>query len=127
MEFLARFLDLANEKGLTISDIAKKTKLPRSTVSSYVNRKSLPSVVQLEILADFFGVTVDYLLGRTDEDGYYIKQNAQSLAPLGDTLTQDEKDLLKFYRGLNNVQKETVAVLAESLYGKNKAEVGKIS
>ena len=106
MEFLARFLDLANEKGLTISDIAKKTKLPRSTVSSYVNRKSLPSVVQLEILADFFGVSVDYLLGRTDEDGYYIKQNAQSLAPIGDTLTQDEKDLLKAFGELGPFERD---------------------
>lgn len=106
------------ERGLTIQQMAEILEVSQGSYNYYELGKTEPSIEKLKKLSDFFCVSIDYLVGSTSRI---------QVAPMGETLTQDEKDLLKFYRGLNNVQKETVAVLAESLYGKNKAEVGKIS
>ena len=107
------------ERGLTIQQMAEILEVSQGSYNYYELGKTEPSIEKLKKLSDLFCVSIDYLVGSTSR--------IQPVAPLGDALTQDEKDLVKFYRGLNNVQKETVAVLAESLYGKNKAEVGKIS
>ncbi|MBQ9782848.1 MAG: helix-turn-helix transcriptional regulator [Clostridia bacterium] len=119
--------ELREEKNLTQEALALAVGTSQRNIGRWENGINEPLYSQLLKLADFFNCSIDYLVGRTDDETFIIKQNDRTVAPMGDALTQDEKDLLKFYRGLNNVQKETVAVLAESLYGKNKAEVGKIS
>lgn len=45
----------------TLSD---KTGIPTSTVNSWCKGKSEPNSAQLVVLADFFDVSTDYLLGR---------------------------------------------------------------
>ena len=119
--------ELREENNLTQEALALAVGTSQRNIGRWENGINEPLYSQLLKLADFFNCSIDYLVGRTDDETFIIKQNDRTVAPMGDALTQDEKDLLKFYRGLNNVQKETVAVLAESLYGKNKAEVGKIS
>lgn len=39
----------------------------RQAISLYENGKRIPEIDALTSFADYFGVTVDYLLGRTDE------------------------------------------------------------
>ncbi len=61
-----RIRELRNEKGLTLKELGNFLNLGESTMSMYENGKRNPDYNTLIKLADFFGVTIDFLLGRTD-------------------------------------------------------------
>lgn len=46
-------------------------------------KRSQPSTERLNQLADFFGVSVDYLLGQTDEESpvQIVKENLKNMKP----------------------------------------------
>jgi len=58
------YLKLLREKGLRASDVSKATGIPPSTFTDWKTGRSKPKQEKLEKLAEFFGVSVDYLLGR---------------------------------------------------------------
>lgn len=64
--FISRLKDLLKTKNLTQVTLSKETKIPPQTISDWLNAKVLPQIDSLVILADFFDVTTDYLLGRED-------------------------------------------------------------
>lgn len=45
-------------------DVAQKLSVTKQTVSNWENNNIQPSIDMLVKIADFFGVTTDYLLGR---------------------------------------------------------------
>ena len=51
---------------LSRGEIAERVGVTGSTYSAWVNGRAIPSD-KLEKLADLFGVSCDYLLGRTEE------------------------------------------------------------
>ena len=55
---------LRNKKGITQEKLAQNLKIARSTLAMYELDKSEPDNATLLQLADFFGVSVDYLLGH---------------------------------------------------------------
>ena len=57
---------LRKEKGLTMKAFGSLFALSESTISLYENGKHNPDVETMQKFADFFNVTVDYLLGRED-------------------------------------------------------------
>lgn len=65
--FSDRLISLRKERGMTQTDIAKLLKKQRSTVSGYETEGKEPDFTAVCTLADFFEVSVDYLLGRDDE------------------------------------------------------------
>ncbi len=58
---------LMEERGETQDALASVTSKTRQTVSQYVNGISEPSYITLVKIADYFNVSTDYLLGRTNE------------------------------------------------------------
>ncbi len=66
-----RLLDLRKDAELTQDELAAILKINKHSISSYEREKSEPpDVIKIEI-ARFFNVTVDYLLGLTDNPGPY--------------------------------------------------------
>lgn len=57
---------LREEKGLKQIDIANILGVGRTTYTQYETEKSEPDLATVAKLADFFGVSIDYLLGKTD-------------------------------------------------------------
>lgn len=55
---------LRNNKGLSLKEFGGLIGVSESTVSLYENGKRQPDFVTLIKIADFFDVTIDYLLGR---------------------------------------------------------------
>lgn len=53
--------------GLNQVEFAKIFNVTKQTVSNWENGNRNPDSATLSKLADYFGVTVDYLLGRTDQ------------------------------------------------------------
>lgn len=64
--FSDRLKDLMDARKLNIKDMSREINIPRSTINSWTLKKRSPRIDYLNILADFFGVTTDYLLGRED-------------------------------------------------------------
>lgn len=58
--------ELRKKRGLSQTEVAKKIGIPRTTFSGYENGNREPDYDTLKLLADFFEVSTDYLLGRTD-------------------------------------------------------------
>lgn len=65
--FHTRIVELANEKGVKYSEIAHKMPFPNSYFYDWQREKTLPSLEYLRAIAEYFKVSIDYLLGRTDE------------------------------------------------------------
>lgn len=66
-----KFAEILREErlnlGLNQVEFAKIFNVTKQTVSNWENGNRNPDSATLSKLADYFGVTVDYLLGRTDE------------------------------------------------------------
>ena len=61
-----RLVQLKTEKNLLQQDIAKDNDIPLRTYQRYERGESEPTSSTIIKLANYFGVSVDYLLGRTD-------------------------------------------------------------
>lgn len=56
--------ELRQDRGMTQKELAKVLYVSDGTISNYENGVHYPDVEKLMDIADFFGVTTDYLLGR---------------------------------------------------------------
>lgn len=104
-----RLKSLRNDKGITQTDLGNIVNVGKSTISQYESGISSPDYDILQKLADYFNVSLDYLLGRTDnpkgildepsdlEIEHVMKNN--QLMFNGDVMTAEEKeDVLNFIR-----------------------------
>lgn len=63
-----RIRDLREDRDLRQIDVAKATDIDQQTLSNYETGKTNPDSFAIIQLAEFFGVTCDYLLGVTDRN-----------------------------------------------------------
>ena len=61
-----RIKDLMKSEKLTQMQLAHALEVGQSSISDWLNSKSEPSIENLWKLADFFDVSVDYLIGRKE-------------------------------------------------------------
>ena len=64
--FVERVKELRLEKGLTQQELANFFYLNKSSISRYEKDKQIPELETLEKLSDYFEVSLDYLLGKSD-------------------------------------------------------------
>lgn len=65
--FPERLNYLREKKGIpTIYVLADQIHIHRNIIGQWINKNYIPELDNLEIIADFFNVSLDYLLGRTD-------------------------------------------------------------
>ncbi len=86
---MERLKQLRKENGLSQQRLSMETGIAQVTVSEYESGRNFPSVKTLLRLAEFFGVSTDYLLGLTDIRG-----------TLRSGVSDDEAELLNNYRSL---------------------------
>lgn len=56
--------ELADKQGISLNKLEEKLGFSRNTI--YNMKKSTPNVERVSMIADYFNVSTDYLLGRTD-------------------------------------------------------------
>ncbi len=79
------FARLLNQRNLKAADVCRGTGLPSSLFSEWKRGKSTPKADKMKKIADFFEVSVDYLLNG--EEGSQAKES--TLTP------KDERDITK--------------------------------
>lgn len=67
LNFGNRLKQLRNSKQLTQQDLATLMGLSRATIAGYESTGKQPDQEKTLWLADYFNVSTDYLLGRTDD------------------------------------------------------------
>ena len=98
MENLKR---IRKEKNITQIRLSVAVEISQETISAYENGKALPSAETLIKIADFLDVSIDYLLGRTDN-------------PIVNTINNNEdSELLNIYHKLNKEQKNDIITYAK--------------
>ena len=55
--------ELADKQGISLNKLEEKLSFSRNTI--YNMKKSTPNVERVSMIADYFNVSTDYLLGRT--------------------------------------------------------------
>lgn len=100
---MIKLKELRQIKNLTQKQVADFLKCNQTAVGKYERGELEPSISNICKLADFFGCTTDYLLGREDDFGV-VAGNASN-AP---ALTQEETQLLKDFRLLDDISKYKV-------------------
>ncbi len=58
--------ELRMEKGISQDKLSKDLKLSKGIISMWENGLREPGMTSLIILADYFGVSIDFLVGRAD-------------------------------------------------------------
>ncbi len=95
MNIVERIKELQMKKDgrISLNKLEKELGFGKSTISSWEQKK--PASDKLEKLADYFNVSVDYLLGRVDSPAVPEVPVALS-APQGyDNLTDEQKELIQ--------------------------------
>ncbi|MBM7623748.1 transcriptional regulator with XRE-family HTH domain [Sporohalobacter salinus] len=92
MAFQKRLKKLRNEKGVYQKELAKIIGVSRPTITQYESGQRKPDHETLSKIADYFDVSIDYLLGRTDE--------RKSADKIKQALSDDE-DLQEFWEQLS--------------------------
>ena len=66
IEFSKRLIQLREQRGITQQELADKLKITRQSLSLYEKAERTINIELLARIADFFNVSTDYLMGRTD-------------------------------------------------------------
>ena len=89
MTLFERTKETASNRGLSIQQVAKKAGLGINSIYRWKERN--PTTSNIKAVADVLGVSVDYLLGNTDE----MHSNKKDNDPVDlYTVTDDERDRL---------------------------------
>lgn len=62
------FVELLHKYGVTPYKISKETGISQTTLSNWKSGRSLPKVESMQKIADFFGVSLEYLLTGKEAD-----------------------------------------------------------
>ena len=103
MDVLARITQLRLDRGWTEYELAKRSGLPQSTISTWYSRNMLPTVASLESICRGFGITMSQ---------FFLDPSAGE--PI--VLTRQQLRLLSYAARLNPTQYEQLLVFLQSLH-----------
>lgn len=69
---MIRLSELRKEKNLSQRQMAERFNVSQGTYCNWEKGTTEPSIEQLIEMSKFFGVSVDYLIGNTDEEGNIV-------------------------------------------------------
>ncbi|MFP3931322.1 helix-turn-helix transcriptional regulator [Enterococcus faecium] len=112
-----RLKEMRKENNITLVDLSAKLGIPRSTLNRYENGESEPKQETWEKLADYFNVSVGYLMGVSnqkvsEEKALEIaKETYYRLLNSPEEIDEREFKALKYFknRNLENLLKEIMA------------------
>ena len=102
---MIRLKELREERRLSQDGLALKLNVSQSTISAYEVGDRTPDLETLIAIAQFFGVSLDYLAGQSD-----LKQQIRQ-----SDLTSSELEHLRIYRQLSDMDREKVSAYIEGL------------
>ena len=104
------------KSGLTQQEMADKLNISRSSIGMYENGEREPSFELLEIIADYFNVDMNYLLGKKESSenipqGYYLNEDARDMAQF----LFDNPEYKVLFDSTRKVKKEDILFVKEMI------------
>ena len=103
---MLRIKELRKEKGISQEELANAINVKNYTIGNWERDRAEPSIEAIMQMADYFEVSTDYILGRSNEIGQ-VQTNAN--------LASDEVQLLDLYRQMNFQDKNQLIGFAKAL------------
>ncbi len=107
--FASRLRALRKERGLTLQQLAKHFGMSHSTLSKYETGSRKPDMEMLKKLSDFFGVSVDYLIGESpvrDKEETVILNKSINMPELPPEAYKELEDFIEYLRKKYNNKKK---------------------
>jgi len=111
--FATRLKELREKKHLTQEELGNMLNISRSSIASWESDRRTPGFDTLQKLADFFTVSLDYLLGRADNPDGLTKEEEHRHYELDKILS--EKRVLFCGEPLTLEEKEAVVSIIKVL------------
>lgn len=89
-----RLKQLRKEKGLTLKELGKIASMTDANISMIENGKHSLSEQNTKFFADYFGVSTDYLLGKSDFRNTKFSDIPFALGGLESELTDKDKEMI---------------------------------
>lgn len=112
---MARFANVLKmlriSKGYTQQGLADKLHISRSSVGMYESGEREPDFETLELIADFFNVSIDYLMGKESRSIYYLDPEAAEMAQE----LYERPELRVLFKASRNVSKESIEAVTKMI------------
>ena len=87
---LNNLFDLMKVRG-TAKQLSEATGISSGNISDWKNGRSMPSAIKLDAIANYYGVSVDYLLGRSTPA---LSHEHSVLMTKFDKLSDEDKEII---------------------------------
>lgn len=105
------YCKLRDEKGVKDAVVARETGINKSTFSDWKSGRSQPKGEKMQKIADYFGVSVDYLTtGRQPQDYYLNEETAQIAQEIF-----DDPDLHALFSAARGAKPEDLKMAADMI------------
>lgn len=115
------FEQLLEKFGVTTYQVSKATGISQSTFSNWKSRRNILSPEKLQMIADYFHVSIDYLMNGEEKEGnekYYLNDETAKMA-------QDifeNKELRLLFDAARNAEPEDIKALHNMLLALKRKE-----
>lgn len=111
MVFSEKIKELREEADLSQKELADRLKISQSAITKLENNLREPTGSTLIAYADYFDVSLDYLVGR--DNNFKVLQNE---------ISENEKELLVKIRKLGPIQRNTLLIMINALLAESERE-----
>lgn len=101
--------ELRKLRNISQKNFAKYLNISQGNLCEWEKGRVEPNIDFLKKIADFFEVSIDYLVGRTDESDYIIP----AVSPV---LSSDEQAVIDCMRNVGDVEREIITENAKNVY-----------
>lgn len=115
------FENLVKDKGITVQDVSRATGIGQSTFANWKKRRNIINTKQGQIIADYFGVTLEFLLTGKDPDGYYENDETAHIAQE----IHDNRELRGLFSAVKDADPRMIKALHDMFLIMKRAEDGK--
>lgn len=91
VDFQKRFRDIIYESDYKKAELVKLIPISQSTLSNALSYGIVPSVKTLIRIADFFDISINYLLGKTDEEDFVKSSTATTFHQRFESLCSEKE------------------------------------
>ena len=117
------FERLCRDKGVRPSDVSKATGISAATLSSWKSGAYVPKADKLQKIAEYFGVSVEYIMGvqqNVQPEGYYLNPETAKVAQE----MFENKELRVLFDAARDASPEDLCVVYDMLLALKRKEQG---
>lgn len=104
--FKEQLIQLMTENNINQRQLAIKTDIQIPTLNGWIARNRIPELFQIIKIANYFNVSIDYLVGRENDFGI-VQSNAN--------LSTKENELIGYFRKLREFEQGQLLGVARTL------------